>query len=125
MSLKEKLENNRKIIRRFQFDLKIGVFHSENDHNIYNFIVAQNNEKYTKFIRILEKLGYKHTKTSRINEFGLIRIFYGITIDAYFKTYTDYYIISANVNLPPDYILGYIEHPVLDTINERLGFKHG
>jgi len=50
MSLKEKLENNRKIIRRFQFDLKIGVFHSENDHNIYNFIVAQNNEKYTAIL---------------------------------------------------------------------------
>ena len=124
LSLKEKLEHNKKIVKRFEYELEVGIFKKSTTSNssYYFSPFVDCDIKGKCFIKVLEKLGYRFGGTEAT--------FYtcGILLNSDKKEYFYYALNKPNRirNEIPNYILDYIEHPVLDTIKERLGFKkHG
>jgi len=133
LSLKEKLEHNKKIVKRFEYELEIGVFnrspdpleidnsgrsyylHSNSLYVFYPFIDCDRKGKC--FIKVLEKLGYRFNSYSEASYTTGLMLYKGIKQYGYLAVPR----FNRIRNQIPDYILDYIEHPVLDTIKERLG----
>jgi len=118
--IREIKENNEKILKRFEFDLEMGVFNQDTIPKLNAYYFEPINRR--KFIKVLEALGYKYSKTK-------IKIYdkpEGIAVFRNSKKYWlcyysfDWFPIDNNINLVPSYIFQYSEHPVLDAIKETI-----
>jgi len=118
--IKEIKENNEKILKRFEFDLEMGVFNQDAISKLKAYYFEPIDRK--KFIKILEAVGYKYSKAK-------IKIYdkpEGIAVIKDSKKYWlcyysfDWFPINDNINLIPSYIFGYSTNPVLDAIKETI-----
>jgi len=119
MSLKEKLENNRKILKRFQFELESGIFKGNISNDVYYFTpFVDCDVKSKRFIKILRKLKYRY------GGFEASFYTYGITLKPNKKEYFFYAVNRGYFarNEIPNYVMDYIEHPILDAIKETIHY---
>jgi len=120
--IKELKENNEKILKRFQFDLEMGIFYkdviSRTGEEIYYF----DHIDKSKFVRVLEDLGYKYSE-SKVKIYDKPQ---GLAVTKKSKKYWlcyysfHWFPVENNVNLIPNYIFEYSKCPLLDVMKETL-----
>jgi len=123
--IKEKLENNERIIKKFKFDLEMGIFKigtlflsNGNYHEIFQFYGIDN----SKFTKVLDKAGFKCILVGPV----IYTEEEGISINRETREYWKiYYSVRSfsedkNANLIPSYVFEYSKCPLLDVMKETL-----